>query len=737
MSHAIDSAPDARTAPCAPAPPLDDPTLYVHRELSLLEFNRRVLEQARDPATPLLERLRFMCISCSNLDEFFEVRVSGLVQQESFGSAQTGPDGLTPPEALARISVSAHALVEEQYRTLNEELFPALAQEGIRFLRRDEWTTGQDAWIREYFEAEIVPIISPIRLDPAHPFPRVLNKSLHFIVLLQGEDAFGHAGGMAVVQAPRPLPRLIKLPSELSDDRHDFVFLSSVIHAHVGELFPGMQVNGCYQFRVTRNSDLFVDTEEVDDLLRALEGELPARRYGDEVRLEVADNCPDDMVDYLVKRFGLSARDVYRVNGPVNLHRLMALPDLVDRPDLKYPGFTPAHPRNLAPGSDMFEAVAAGDILLHHPFQSFAPVVDMVRQAAADPQVLAIKQTLYRTGSESLLVDSLVAAARAGKEVTVVVELRARFDEEANIALTRRLQEAGAQVVYGVVGYKTHAKMLLVVRREGGRMRRYVHLGTGNYHSRTARMYTDLGLLTADPQIGEDVHRIFMQLTTLGSAFKLKRLLESPFTLHQALVEFIDREAENAEAGREGRIIAKMNALIEPEVIQALYRASLAGVQVDLIVRGVCALRPGVPGVSENIRVRSIVGRFLEHTRIFYFHNDGDPRVFCASADWMNRNLFQRVETCFPILAAELRDRAVREGLEIYLADNTQAWTMRPDGSYERVTRAPGEDPVSAQATLLERLAGHAPPPAAPLPKSLRRRGKAQQKSRSKPASSR
>ena len=721
-------------------PDLSSPALYVNRELSLLAFNKRVLEQAGDPDTPLLERLRFLCISCSNLDEFFEVRVAGLVQQESFGSVQTGPDGLTPSEVLARISVTAHDLVAAQYRMLNEVLLPELAQTGIRFLRRDQWSAAQAGWIKGYFDDEIVPIVSPIRLDPAHPFPRVLNKGLHFIVMLRGQDAFGQAGGMAVVQAPRPLPRLIKLPQDLSDAPNDFVFLSSVIHAHVDELFPGMEITGCYQFRVTRNSDLFVDTEEVDDLLRALEGELPGRRYGDEVRLEVADNCPDEMISYLVKRFGLSERDIYRVNGPVNLHRLMAVPDLIERNDLKYPSFTPALPRALSAGRDVFEAISDGDILLHHPFQSFAPVADMLRQAAADPQVLAIKQTLYRTGSHSVMVDALVAAARAGKEVTVVVELRARFDEEANISLASKLQEAGAHVVYGVVGYKTHAKMLLVVRREDGKLRRYVHLGTGNYHARTARQYTDFGLLTADPQIGQDVHRIFMQLTSLGTVFKLKRLLESPFTLHKALLEMIDREADHALAGKPARIIAKMNALIEPEVIQALYRASQAGVPIDLIVRGICALRPAVPGVSENIRVTSVVGRFLEHTRVCFFENDGNPQVFCASADWMGRNLFQRVETCFPILDPALRDRAVEEGLEVYLRDNTQSWAMQPDGSYLKLEHTPGEAPVNAQGWLLDRLSAPHAPPTQPVPKRFRRRGKGQQsqeKSSSSPDSRR
>jgi polyphosphate kinase len=533
---------DAHRAPIE----LADPSLYVNRELSSLAFIRRVLEQARDPQTPLLERLRFLCISSSNMDEFFEVRVAGLIQQQSFGVAQMGPDALGAAEALTRISQTAHELVDAQYRMLNDELFSALQREGIRFFRRGEWSTSQAEWIRNYFDDGIVPIISPLRLNPAPSFPRVLNKSLHFIVTFSGEDAFGQTDGMAVIQAPRPLPRLIKLPASLSEAANGFVFLSSVLHSHMHELFPGMQVTGCYQFRMTRNSELFVDTEEVDDLLRALEGEPPGRRYGDEARLEVADNCTDELGDYLVKRFGLVKRDVYRVNGPVNLHRLMALAELVERQDLCYPGFTPGLPHTLSSGADIFEAISAGDILLHHPYQSFAPIVDMVRRAAADPLVLAIKQTLYRTGSQSVIVDSLVAAARAGKEVTVVVELRARFDEQANITLGSKLQEAGGHVVYGFVGYKTHAKMLLIVRRDGGRLRRYMHLGTGNYHARTARQCTDFSLLTADSQAGQDVHRIFTQLTSLGEAVKLKRLLESPFTLHKALIEFINREAENA-----------------------------------------------------------------------------------------------------------------------------------------------------------------------------------------------
>ena len=701
-------------------PDLENPDLYINREISLLAFHRRVLEQARDPDTPLLERLRFLCIAGSNLDEFFEVRVGGLVQQVDYGSVQAGPDNLGPTEALARISPIAHRLVSDQYALLNQEMLPALEREGIRFLRRGRWRAAQKKWIRAYFETQILPIVSPIRLDPAHPFPRVHNKGLHFIVLLKGEDAFGQEGGMAVVQAPRPLPRLIRLPESVAGGPNDFVFLSSVVHAHVGDLFPGMKVTKCYQFRVTRNSDLFVDEEEVDDLLRALEGELPSRRYGDAVRLEVDDTCPQEVADFLLRRFDLQAANLYRVHGPVNLHRLMSLPDLVDRPDLKYPSFTPGLPLRLKQQGDVFEAIAAGDILLHHPFQSFAPVIDFVRQAAADPNVLAIKQTLYRTGSESVLVDSLVSAARAGKEVTVVVELRARFDEEANISLASRLQEAGAHVVYGIVGYKTHAKMLLVVRREGGTLRRYTHLGTGNYHARTARLYTDYGLLTADPGIGEDVHRIFMQLTSLGTATELRHLLQSPFSLHKALIRHIEHEAQAAREGRPARIIAKMNALIEPQVIRALYRASQAAVPIDLIVRGICGLRPGMPGVSDNIRVRSIVGRFLEHTRVFYFENGGEPLVYCASADWMGRNLHQRVETCFPILDQRLKRRIYEEGLEPYLADDTQAWLMQADGSYERASRDP-ERPVSAQRLLLADL-GDSGAVGAPLAVNGRRR---------------
>jgi len=698
---AVNSSRTAETAADPAERDLDEPELYINRELSLLAFNTRVLEQAKDETTPLLERLRFLCISTANLDEFFEIRVAGLKQQVELGSVQAGPDNMSPAEVLKHISGEAHRLVDEQYRVLNEVLIPTLSERGINFLRRTELSQAQDAWLRDYFHNSVLPVLSPMGLDPAHPFPRVLNKSLNFIVSLEGKDAFGRNSGVAIVQAPRSLPRVIQLPAAVSGGPFDLMFLSSIIHMHVGDLFPGMHVTGCYQFRVTRNSDLFVDEEEIDDLLRALEGELPSRRYGDAVRLEVADNCPTAMTRFLLNQFNLGEDDLYQVNGPVNLNRLIMVPDMVDRPELKYPAFTPGLPVRITHNKDLFEVIRQGDVLLHHPFESFVPVIDFVRQAAADPKVVAIKQTLYRTGPDSVVVDALVEAARAGKEVTVVVELRARFDEEANIELANRLQKAGAHVVYGVVGYKTHAKMLLVVRREDSGLRRYVHLGTGNYHARTARLYTDYGLLTGDHAIGEDVHRVFLQLTSLGRVPRLQKLLQSPFTMHSGLVERIEREAEHARAGRPARIIAKMNALVERRIIQALYAASGAGVSIDLIVRGVCCLRPQVPGVSEHITVRSIVGRFLEHTRVFYFHNGGEREVFCASADWMDRNMFRRVETCFPVCDPNLQARVVNEGLLHYLKDNSQSWELLSDGSYIR--RRPGQDePFAAQTGLLQ-----------------------------------
>jgi polyphosphate kinase len=685
-------------------PDLLDPGLYINRELSQLAFHFRVLEQARDSRVPLLERLRFLCISCTIVDEFFEIRVAAIRHQQAFsGSSRPGADGLTAADTLRLIRERTLALVEQQYHVWNEILQPELAAQGIRFLRREQWNAAQRRWLRRYFEEEVLPVLSPLGLDPAHPFPRILNKSLNLVVLLRGRDAFGREADTALVRAPRSLPRIIRLPPELSEGGERFVFLSTILATFVDELFPGMQVKGAYQFRVTRNSELFVDEEEVENLARALQGELAGRGFARAVRLEIAETCPNAVARTLMAHFELGEDEVYRCAGPVNLNRVVAVYDMLDRPDLKYPKFIPRLPPGLAAGSSVFETLSRGDVLLHHPFESFSPVVDLLKQAAHDPEVLAIKQTLYRTGQDSVLVGALIEAARNGKDVTAVVELRARFDEEANIQLANRMQEAGVQVVYGVVGFKTHAKMLLIVRRENGRLRRYVHLGTGNYHPGTARAYTDLSLLTCDPEIGEDVHQIFLQLSGLGPALKLKRLLQSPFTLHKRMLAMIDREIAHRRAGRAGRIIAKFNALTEETIIAKLYEASIAGVEIDLIVRGACALRPGLPGVSENIRVRSLVGRFLEHSRVYWFGNAGQPEIYASSADWMERNLLRRVEVCFPILDPELARRAHDETLSNYLADNLQTWQLGADGGYRRIE--PGEAmPHGAQEALLAKL---------------------------------
>lgn len=694
MNAAIDSVADSD--------PLRDNSLSFNRELSQLDFNFRVLAQAQDPQMPLLERLRYLCISCTNLDEFFEIRAGTLRHAQDLGLV-AGPDGLSPATVLARIHERAAKLVDAQYECWNHVLRPALAEAGVRVMHRDGWSEQQTQWLREYFRDEIMPVLSPLGLDPAHPFPKILNKSLNIVVVLKGKDAFGREGHLAIVRAPRSLPRIIQIPEEVSGGTHDFVFLSAVLSAFVDELFPGMQVKGAYQFRVTRNSELILDEDEVENLALALRDELVGRGYLRAVRLEIAEQCPDEIVRTLLENFDLTENAVYRINGPVNLNRVIQVYDLVQRPELKFPPF---QPRLLQGVEAMFDKMAEGDVLLHHPFDSFTPVLELLKQAAEDPNVLAIKQTLYRTGKESPIVDSLVQAARNGKDVTVVVELRARFDEEANLGLADRLQDAGVQVVYGVVGYKTHAKMMLIVRREGRKLRRYVHLGTGNYHSGTARVYTDFGLFTADPDIGNDVHLIFQQLSGLAPSIKLKRLLQSPFTLHAGVLKRIDRETRHAKAGKPARIIAKMNALNEPQVVRALYQASQAGVQIDLIVRGACTLRPGVPGISENIRIRSIVGRFLEHHRVYWFANDGAPDLFCSSADWLERNLLRRIETGFPILSPELARRVYDEALANYLADNLSAWELQSDGDYVRVQPTGDDAPHSAQACLLDKICG-------------------------------
>lgn len=677
----------------------NQPTILC-RELSLLAFNRRVLAQARDEGVPLLERLRFLCIVSSNLDEFFEVRMAWLKKESQLNPHALLDNGTTPAETMEAAAAEAKKLIQEQYELFNKELVPALRQEGIFFYPRRQWTEQQRAWIESYFDRELLPILTPLGLDPAHPFPRLLNKSLNFVVSLSGKDAFGRASGMAVVQAPRILPRVVKLPEGLSEG-HGFVLLSSILHAYVHKLFPGMDVEGCYQFRLTRNSELTVDEEDLTNLRAAVQTELRERQYGDEVRLEVADNCPPHVAEFLLAQCNLSPNELYQVVGPVNLVRLMAVPDMVDRPDLKFPPFSPGLPKDVRKDQPMPEVLKQHDVLLHHPYQSIAPTVRFIQEAATDPDVVAIKMTIYRTGTHSDLARALIAAANAGKQVTVVVELMARFDEENNVNWARRLESAGAHVVYGVFGYKVHAKMALVIRREGGYLKRYAHLGTGNYHQGTSRIYTDFGLLTADEAITADVNAIFMEITGLGQPTRLNKLYQSPFTLSPMLLERIDAETAEARAGRPARIIAKMNSLIEPGIIRALYEASRAGVQIDLIVRGMCTLRPGVPGLSENIRVRSIIGRLLEHSRVFYFHSGGREELFIASADWMGRNFFRRIEICTPVENPAIKQRIMREALTLTLADNRKAWLMQPDGSYVRAAAQEWEEGLDMQETLL------------------------------------
>ncbi len=681
--------------------PLPAPELFLNRELSQLEFNFRVLAQARDEGIPLLERLKYLCISCTNLDEFFEIRAATVKTAMQY-KAPLLPDNMDPQLALEKIYALSNRLVQEQYALWNDVLRPELAQAGVRISKQDTWSPAQKRWLHNYFRNELLPVLSPLALDPAHPFPQILNKSLNVAVILQGKDAFGRHGGIAIVRAPRSLPRIIQIPESVSGGKDDYVFLSAILTEFVGDLFPGMKVKGAWQFRVTRNSELFVDEEEVENLASALKDELHARGYNPAVRLEIAKDCPDRIVEILLENFNLSEKALFRINGPVNLNRVAQVYDMAKRPDLKFPNFKQGKAE--MDEEDPFGSIREGDILVHHPYQSFNAVLDVLQHAANDPHVLAIKQTLYRTGRDSKIIEHLITAAHNGKDVSVVVELRARFDEEANLSLANRLQEAGVQVIYGVVGFKTHAKMMLIVRREGKVLRRYAHLGTGNYHAGTAKVYTDIGLLTCHPGITQDVHSIFQQLSGLGKTIKLKHLLTSPFTLHAGLLKKIQREAKLAREGKKAHIIAKMNAINEPDVIKALYAASQDGVRIELIVRGACCLRPGVPGLSENITVRALVGRFLEHSRVYWFGNNGKSEIYCSSADWLERNLLRRVETCFPVLEPELAARVFKEELEYYLRDNAQAWRLLSDGSYEKIAPADGEAPFSAQAHLLAKL---------------------------------
>ena len=684
-------------------PSLDSPELYLNQEYSRLKFNERVLIQATNPDVPLLERLRFLLIFASNMDEFFEIRLAGQKSQIEFGRENTGPDGNSPREVLKELHRRCHVITDRQHQIWNEVLLPELAMADVRFLNIENWTEQQSAWLKKYFKNEVAPVISPLGLDPAHPFPRLVNKSLNFILSLSGKDAFDRESGLAIVPVPRSLPRIIKVPEELCGQGDHFIFLSSIIRAHVGELFPGMSVNECHQFRVIRNSDLDIIDAEVEDIAQALRGELSSRRFGSAVKLEVAHQCPEPLSDYLLQRFNLGEEELYKINGPVNLQRLLETLNLLDRPDISFPALVPGIPRRVRESSNMFQTISQGDLLLHHPYQSFSPVIDLVRQAARDPEVLAIKQTLYRSNSSSEVVEALIEAARNGKEVTAVVELRARFDEEDNLHFAARLQEAGAVVVYGVLTHKTHAKMLLIVRKEGKKLRRYFHLGTGNYHSGNARIYTDYSLLSSDEEFGNDVHKVFHQITGMGKEIKPQYLLHAPFTLHKRLLGLINAETEAAKKGQAARVILKCNGLTERKTIMALYQASCAGVKVDLLVRGMCCLRPGIPGVSDNIRVVSIVGRFLEHSRVYYFKN-AQQRVFASSADLMDRNLLRRVEVCFPILSTKLADRVKKE-LEVLLLDNQNAWELQADGEYLHTDVKDATAVFSAQNMLIDKYA--------------------------------
>jgi polyphosphate kinase len=683
---------------------LEDSAYYENRELNYFKFNLRVLSQASNPKHPLLERLMFLLIFSSNLDEFFEIRISGLKKQLDFGRQRPGPDGLYPEQVLKEIHLQVSAALTEQYRILNEDLLPNLASQNIHFIPRHEWNEELKAWTRDYFDSEIQPVVSPLGLDPAHPFPRLVNKSLNFILSLDGKDAFGRESGLAIVPAPRSLPRLIKVPSEIAPEGDNFIFLSSIIHAYVDELFPGMTVTECHQFRVTRNSDLEMSNVEVEDYAMALQGQLHSRRFGAATKLEVSIGCPEELTDFLLERFNLTSDELFQLDGPVNLQRLMALYGMIDRSDLRYPQFSPGTPRLLEEDSYIFAAVDKEDQLLHHPFQSFIPIIDWVRQAAKDPTVLSIKQTLYRTNESSELVEALAEAARNGKEVTVVIELRARFDEEENINFASTLQEAGAVVVYGVMGYKTHAKMLLFVRRIGNSLKRYAHLGTGNYHRKNSLLYTDYSLLTSDEVVCADVHKVFQQITGMGKKIHPNLVIHAPFNLRKSLLKMINAERDAALAGKKARIVAKMNAITDPDIIKALYGASMAGVKIDLIIRGICCLRPGMAGVSENIRVISVIGRFLEHSRVYYFQNS-DPQVYCSSADWMERNLNNRIEVCFPILKKKHISR-IKAELEMYLNDRGQSWELNSTGEYRSLenTSPADESREDVQMLLLKQL---------------------------------
>jgi polyphosphate kinase len=677
------------------------PAHFLNRELSWLEFNQRVLDEARDPANPLLERLKFFVIVDSNLDEFFEVRVAGVKQQVESEVVERSVDGRTATETFSAIVRRVRRMVDEQYRCWREELLPALTEAGIRILPMAALEPDDLAWLKDYYRTKVSPVLTPLAIDSAHPFPLLLNKSLNIIVRLEMEKNSVTQPYLAVVQLPAKLPRLVQIPR--ADDRRDYVYLGQLIGHHLLDLFPGTRILGWWPFRVTRNSELYIDEEEISNLLKAVENELLNRRKGDVVRLEVDHGCPPDITQHLLETLKLSADDLHRIDGPLNPTRLMMLYQGDHSPELRDQPFVAPTARSLRGKLDLFAAIRQRDILLHHPFDHFDSVVEFLEQAAADPDVLAIKQTLYRTGGDRRIIGALMNAVKNGKQVTAVVELRARFDEANNIQWARALEEAGVHVVYGLVGFKIHAKMTLVVRNERDAIQRYVHLATGNYNATTARLYTDIGLLTCRPEFGEDTTALFNLLTGICQFQGLKKLIVAPFEMFDRTLALIHRETEHARRGLPARIIAKMNSLVAREVIEALYLASQAGVKIDLIVRGICCLRPGVPGVSENITVRSIVDRFLEHSRIFYYENACQPEVWLGSADWMPRNLLRRIEVNFPIEDGRLRERIISEMLAVPLADNTKARRLQPDGEYHRQAPGPGEPAHRSQVEFMER----------------------------------
>jgi polyphosphate kinase len=689
-------------APVAAADRVAEPKNFINRELSWLEFNRRVLEEAQDPTQPLLERVKFLMIFSSNLDEFFEIRVAGIKQQIESETSDVGPDGLSPTETFNSIEQKVREMVETQYALWKNELLPELAKNGIRVREVAQLNTKRAAWAHRYFQQEVFPMLTPLAVDASHPFPQLLNKSHNLLV-----RARTHRGGEplhAIVQVPRVVPRLIAMPRGAgSDEPWDYIYLASLIKQHIGELFPGLILEGVHAFRITRNSDLYIDDEEAENLLRTIEQELRRSSQGDAVRLEVEADCPKDFLGLLLEFFDLSEADAYKLDGPLSMAHLAplvandAFAKFKDRP------FQPARDPALPPKIDMFEVLRRQDVLLHHPYDSFDQIVELIEEAAQDPQVLALKITLYRTSGDSPIVEALIDAANAGKQVTAIVELRARFDEATNIQWARRLEQAGAHVIYGVVGLKTHCKALLIVRRDSDRLRHYVHLGTGNYHPRTARTYTDFSLLTSEAQLTEEVAIVFNTLTGLAGYPGMKKLMVAPFDLKTRLIGLIERERDNARAGKPARIIAKLNSLVDQEVIEKLYEASCAEVTIDLIIRGICCLRPKIPGLSENIRVISIVGRFLEHSRIYYFANAGEPTLYLSSADWMPRNFLRRVEVAYPIENPGLRDQIINEVLPKFLDDRVKSRELQPDGTYRRLKPEGTEPRAQAQWHFRER----------------------------------